>query len=327
MSDVIDNVDLAKKPPRGVMFGIALSAAAVGSFVLFRLLNQTCVEGTENIPETSENVLYCLNHNSLIDNFAFESAVYFPKMAFKSRYLPINLADRRNFFGDPSSPHLRDRVLCLLGRHFFRHLRAFPVDRKRRDLEQVDQWIEMLKENIVVVFPEGTRSRSGEIGPGRAGVGKLIYKARPIVIPVRMIGMSRVLGVGRVLPGTFNRIRICIGKPLDLSPYLDQPVSEIQEEELTLYRDIADTVVTAIRSIEPDVPEPPPTPPARPLSERWASLWRRNRGDAPAGQEVAPVPQNDTATLPSPPPAGAAHGADELALCGASTPSTDNAHN
>ena len=36
----------------------------------------------------------------------------------------------------------------------------------------------------VLFFPEGTRSRSGEIGRGKPGVGKLIYDARPMVIPV-----------------------------------------------------------------------------------------------------------------------------------------------
>lgn len=240
----------------GLAFGLALGAAAVGSFVLFRLLNRTQVEGTENIPEHSENVLYCLNHNSILDNFAFESAVYLPKVLFRPEFLPIQLADRKNFFGDPGSRKLKDRILGVIGRHFLRHLRTFPVDRKSGDMAQVDGWIELLKQNIVVVFPEGTRSRTGEIGRGKAGVGKLIYKSRPTVIPVRMVGMSRVLGVGMTIPKAFQTVRVFIGKPLDMSTFIDAPLPEREADELALYRGIANHVVDAIKSIAPDVPEP-----------------------------------------------------------------------
>src|SRR5215210_1165197 len=87
----------------GVGLAAALGAAAIGSFVLFRLMNRVEAEGLENIPAEHENVLYCINHSSLIDNFAFESIAYMPKIFFQPEYLPINLADRKNFFGDPTS--------------------------------------------------------------------------------------------------------------------------------------------------------------------------------------------------------------------------------
>lgn len=240
----------------GLAFGLALGVAAVGSVILFRLLNRMKIEGTENIPESSENVLYCLNHTSILDNLAFESAAYLPKVLFQPEYLPIQLADRKNFFGDPSSRKLKDKVMGVIAKYFLRHLRTFPVDRKSGDLGQVDQWIELLRQNIVVVFPEGTRSRSGEIGQGKAGVGKLIYKARPTVIPVRMVGMSRVLGVGRIIPAAFQTIRVFIGKPLDMTAFVDRPLPSEPESELALYKEISNHVVEAIRAIAPDIPEP-----------------------------------------------------------------------
>lgn len=234
----------------GLGLGFALGAVAVGSVVLFRLMNRVELEGAENIPDEHENVLYCINHSSLIDNFAFESIAYLPKVFFKPEYLPVNLADRKNFFGDPKSRRLKDRVLTLLGRHFFTHLRAFPVDRRPGDLSQVEQWADLLRQNIVVVFPEGTRSRSGEIGSGKPGVGKLIYTTRPTVIPVRMWGMEKVLGVGRRVPRAFQTVHVRIGEPLDLSELLDRPVPEERKAEVDLYRDISNTVVDAIRGLE-----------------------------------------------------------------------------
>jgi 1-acyl-sn-glycerol-3-phosphate acyltransferase len=235
----------------GLGLGLALGTVAVGSFVLFRMLNRVKAEGLENIPDVHENVLYCLNHNSIIDNFAFESIAYMPKVFFQPEYIPVNLADRKNFFGDPKSRRLKDKVLTLLGRHFFTHLRAYPVDRQRGNIDQVDQWVELLRQNIVVVFPEGTRSRTGEIGTGKAGVGKLIYTARPTVLPVRMWGMEKVLGVGRVIPRAFQTVNLVVGKPLDLSEFLDKPLPEARDQQLDFYREISAHVVEAIKELRP----------------------------------------------------------------------------
>ncbi len=237
--------------------GIALGIATIGSFLLFRLLNRMKVEGLENIPESHENVLYCPNHSSLLDNFALGVGLYIPRMLFRPEYIPINLADRKNFFGDPSSRRFKDRVLRVLGEYFFKNLRTFPVDRQGvGGLEQVDQWVEMLRQNIVIVFPEGTRSRTGEIGRGRAGVGKLIYDARPTVIPVRLIGTDEVLGVGKLIPSFFRTVRIIIGKPLDLSDLLDQPLPEDERARIEFYRTISNRVVDAIRTLGQGRPLP-----------------------------------------------------------------------
>lgn len=240
------------KPCTGLGWAVAMGTAVVASTVVFHLLNRVKVEGGENLPQAYENVLYCLNHNSLIDNFAFESSVFMPRLLLEPDSLPFNLADRRNFFGDPKSPRLKDRVLHLLGKHFFSRLRAYPVDRSAGDLSQVDRWAELLRENSVVIFPEGTRSRSGDIGPGKIGVGKLIHQARPTVIPVFMKGTEKILGVGARLPRFFNTVRIRIGQPLELADALELAAPEDESERFALYRSISERVIAAIRAMDPD---------------------------------------------------------------------------
>jgi 1-acyl-sn-glycerol-3-phosphate acyltransferase len=246
---VPERLGASAKVKVGVGLGIALAAGAIGSFVVFRLMNRIKAEGLENIPLGHSNVLYCLNHNSLLDTFAFESVACFPRVLLEPEYLPVNLADRNNFFGDPVSRRLKDRVLRLLGRHFFTHLRAYPVVRGEGDLDQVDAWAELLSDNVVIVFPEGTRSRTGEIGPGKAGVGKLIYVARPTVIPVRMWGMEKVLGVGRLVPRAFQTVHLKIGRALDMSDLLDRPLPRDRAGQLVLYRTISNRAVDAIRAL------------------------------------------------------------------------------
>jgi 1-acyl-sn-glycerol-3-phosphate acyltransferase len=248
---VLERVGAGTTVKVGVGLGIALAAAGIGSLVVFRLMNRLKAEGLENIPAEHENVLYCLNHNSLLDNFAFESVAYLPKVLLKPEYLPVNLADRKNFFGDPTSSRFKDRVLRLLGKHFFAHLRAYPVLRGEANLDQVDVWAELLRHNIVVVFPEGTRSRTGEIGTGRMGVGKLIYAMRPTVIPVRMWGMEKVLGVGRLIPRALQTVHLRIGKAIDLTDLLDRPLPDNRTAEMDLYREISNCVVDAIRALAP----------------------------------------------------------------------------
>ncbi|MBI3654935.1 MAG: 1-acyl-sn-glycerol-3-phosphate acyltransferase [Acidobacteria bacterium] len=242
------------KFPTGIGLGVALGAAAVGAFVIFKLMNRLKVYGLENIPIERENVLYCPNHSSLLDSFAFEYAAYIPKAFLQPDYLPVSLVDRKNFFGDPASRRLKDKVLAALGNYFFKQLRAYPVDRNRRDLGQVDQWIELLKKNIVIVFPEGTRSRTGNIGTGKAGVGKLIYEARPMVIPVRIVGTEDVLGVGKFLPRMFRTVHLMIGKPLDLSDLLNRPMpaGDSEEGQRDFYRAISGRVVQAIQTLMPE---------------------------------------------------------------------------
>lgn len=236
----------------GLGFSVAFGTAAISSLILFRVLNKTKVYGLKNIPTEHENVLYCINHNSLVDNFIFEAAAYVPKIFFQHKYLPVNLADRKNFFGDPSSKKLRDRVMRILGRHFFRHLKAYPVDRRTGNMEQVEEWRKLIKDNIMIVYPEGTRSRTGKVGHGKPGVGKLIHEARPIVMPVFMSGTAQVLGVGMKFPAVFKTMKVYIGKPMDLSDIFLEQLPEDRRSQMLYYTKISEAVMDEIRNLDPD---------------------------------------------------------------------------
>lgn len=236
----------------GLGFSVAFGTAAISSLILFRVLNKTKVYGLKNIPSEHENVLYCINHNSLVDNFIFEAAAYVPKIFFQHKYLPINLADRKNFFGDPSSKKLRDRVMRILGRHFFRHLKAYPVDRRTGNMEQVEEWRKLIKDNIMIVYPEGTRSRTGKVGHGKPGVGKLIHEARPIVMPVFMSGTAQVLGVGMKFPAVFKTMKVYIGEPMDLSNVFLDKLPEDRRSQMLYYTKISEAVMDEIRNLDPD---------------------------------------------------------------------------
>src|SRR2546430_16779712 len=77
--------------------------------------------------------------------------------------------------------------------------------------------IQVLPHGVMTLFPEGTRSRDGAVGPGRPGPGLLILATRPRVIPVAIDGMRAVLPIGRYLPRIFQRVAVSFGSPVDRS--------------------------------------------------------------------------------------------------------------
>lgn len=98
-------------------------------------------------------------------------------------------------------------VLSLL----MKQVRFVPID--RRDSEQarlsIDQGIRLLEEGYsFVAFPEGTRSRGGNLGAFKKGVFIMALKAGTPVMPVTIVGSRRIQRPGeyRIHPGTVEVI-------------------------------------------------------------------------------------------------------------------------
>ena len=70
-----------------------------------------------------------------------------------------------------------------------------------------------------IAFPEGTRSRTGELGSFRSGVFALAVRAGVPLVPISVDGSCRVIRPKtlQVNPGVI--IRIKIDTPIDLTPY------------------------------------------------------------------------------------------------------------
>ena len=96
---------------------------------------------------------------------------------------------------------------------------AFPIRRSQGDLRAMRQMCTYMCTEQMMLFPEGTRSVDGWLGRGNRVVGKLIYLARPIVIPTAILGTDRLLAKGRLLPRLFSTLEVRFGPPLDLESY------------------------------------------------------------------------------------------------------------
>jgi 1-acyl-sn-glycerol-3-phosphate acyltransferase len=165
------------------------------------------VEGREHIP-TNGAFLLVANHASHAD-----TAVLFSILPHDIRQRTVAAAARDYFF--------RGDLMTTFSRMLYN---VVPVDREAQrgprlnPLRHVER---ALREGYgVLIYPEGTRSRDGTVGPFRGGIGRLIgqFPAVPVV-PVWLEGTTRALPKGTVIPRPV-RVTVRIGAPLllDVAP-------------------------------------------------------------------------------------------------------------
>ena len=92
-----------------------------------------------------------------------------------------------------------------------------PVRRQRPgDLaEALDQARRsLMRAAVLAVFPEGTRSRDGQLHHGHCGAAHLALQTGAPLIPVGIIGTDQILPVGARLVRPFRRATLRVGEPI-----------------------------------------------------------------------------------------------------------------
>lgn len=137
------------------------------------------VVGKEHIPMKG-SVLICSNHINNLDPPVV--GITFPR--------PIHFMAKEELF-----------KTAIFG-NILRKVNAFPVKRGMSDREALRKGISILKEDQVLgLFPEGTRSKSGELGKGLAGAGFFALRTPAQVIPCAIIGPYKLFGKVKVVYG------------------------------------------------------------------------------------------------------------------------------
>lgn len=156
-------------------------------YYFFKVFFKFKLIGSENIPVTG-GVIIAANHISLWD----------PPVVGAGLNRPVNFMAKEELFIGP------------LG-WIIKIMKAFPVKRGAADRGAIRHAINLLKDGeILGLFPEGTRSKNGELGKPEAGIGMIALKAGVPIIPAAIIGTNQV-GKGRwVLP----QFIIKYGKPI-----------------------------------------------------------------------------------------------------------------
>lgn len=97
---------------------------------------------------------------------------------------------------------------------FLPRLGAFPVHRGESDRAAIRSSLAALEQGLcLMLFPEGTRSRTGNLQPAEPGVTLIIQKSGAPVVPVALIGSNEMM-----VPGSSRirraKLRIIFGKPI-----------------------------------------------------------------------------------------------------------------
>ena len=170
------------------------------------------VEGIENIPATG-GAIFAGNHLSVADELFLGSVV--------PRHLAF-WAKEEYFQGKGVGGKITKFVMNGLG--------AIKVERAggRAALAAFDGAIPVLKAgDMVVVYPEGTRSPDGKLYRGRTGVARLAIAAGVPIIPVGMLGTDKVQPIGQLLPKPGRgQVTIKFGKPIDTAGRPDDRTSQ-----------------------------------------------------------------------------------------------------
>ncbi len=178
-------------------------ALAQGAWRLFtrgylRCYHRLVVSGAEHLPASAPFVLVG-NHTSHLDALTLAAAL---PWRLRRSVFPIAAGDV--FFETP--------VVAAFAAWM---LNALPMWRKRCGSHALDALRERLigEPAIYILFPEGTRSRDGQMARFRPGIGMMVAGAAVPVVPCHLAGAAAAWPAGKRLPRP-RALRLRIGTPI-----------------------------------------------------------------------------------------------------------------
>jgi len=180
--------------PEMIVHGLrSLSALIIRS--LLRVYNQFEIIGQQNL-RTNRSLVIVANHCSHIDTLCLLAALPLRKL---HRAFPVAASD---YF---SQSLLRLWAAAIL-------VNALPFARRARVRKSLSLCRELLAipGTILIIFPEGTRSTTGEVGEFRSGIGSLVAGRDVTVAPCFIEGSFQAWPKGKRLPRP-RKVRLVIG--------------------------------------------------------------------------------------------------------------------
>jgi 1-acyl-sn-glycerol-3-phosphate acyltransferase len=193
--------------------------------LLLRLLTRVEVLGKENIP-TSGNFVIACNHLGLVDAL-----------------IPFYVLNNNNLVLLVGEKWEKVAILRWLGKQ----LNFIFVDRFNPDLKAIREVISRMKKGeVLVITPEGTRSKVGHLIEGKQGVSYLAAKLGYPILPAAITGSFDPLFFGQLKRLKRPHMTVNVGPTFGLPPL----PSESQGRDETLQHD-TDEIMCRIASLLP----------------------------------------------------------------------------
>jgi 1-acyl-sn-glycerol-3-phosphate acyltransferase len=167
------------------------------------------VYGQHHLPQTGP-ALVLSNHQSLLDMIAL--AVQLDR--------PMSYMARHDLFDHAGLARL------------IRKLHAFPVRQETADIGAIKEAVRRLQEgHIVNIYPEGSRTLTGEIGPMEPGAALIVRRAKVPVVPAVVWGAFEAWPRDRRIFRP-HPIRVQFGPPMMLHHLRGEQVMQQVEQTL-----------------------------------------------------------------------------------------------
>ncbi|CAM3407394.1 1-acyl-sn-glycerol-3-phosphate acyltransferase [Zobellia roscoffensis] len=191
------------------------------AFLNLSLMRSTHVLGTtyafnnpHNIP-TNRPLIIVLNHQSMHD--------IPPIVWFMRKHHPKFVSKKELGKGIPSvSYNLRHGGSVLIDRNDSRQALS--------EIAKLGRYIEKYKRSAVI-FPEGTRSRTGHPKPFKATGLKLLMKNAPsaLIVPISINNSWKMLKYGKFPNGIGNRITFDVHDPIEVNSDFDSALAKAEQ--------------------------------------------------------------------------------------------------
>lgn len=163
-------------------------------YPLFKIFFKLKVEGSENVP-LSGGCILSSNHCSMLDPIV------------------LGLATKRKIYFLTKQELFKIPIFSYI----IKKLGAIPLNREKLNISSYKNCCKILANNeILGIFPEGTRSEDGRLKDIKLGVIKLSIRNKVPIIPVGISGTYNVLPKGKMWI-KLHPISVKFGKPLYFS--------------------------------------------------------------------------------------------------------------
>ncbi|MEK6892497.1 MAG: lysophospholipid acyltransferase family protein [Nanoarchaeota archaeon] len=185
------------------------------------------VNGLENIPR-DEPFIMAANHTSYYETLLLPCIVV--QVLNKKMHAWVN----ESYWNNPATKFFLDLWECIpvyLGRE---------KNLKEKNSAAFQSALRYLRNGeIMMIFPEGRRSSDGKLQKAYSGAAKLALLSKVPVLPIGVIGSSKVLPKGKIFP-RFARCEVKIGKPMYFKKYYNKKINDQMLEGAT--RDVMEQI-------------------------------------------------------------------------------------
>lgn len=195
----------------------------------FRLYLGWRVYNPERVPLDGP-VILASNHASFLD----------PPLVGAGIRRGINYLARESLFRFP-----------LLG-WILRQWQVVPVDREGGGAKGLKAILDrLLAGGAIILFPEGTRSRDGQLQPARSGIGLTVIKSDAPVVPVRVFGTFEAYHRHMRFPRPGRKVIVKYGRPMTFARLRAEARNCSKPRLKEIYQQVADEIMAAIAALQP----------------------------------------------------------------------------